>query len=80
MKTVVVTQEMIDVESDSFFNGLVGCKPGDKAVYSDELLTGVDWDLHEPEPVGREKIEIWLDSPGSKEQEILFKKALTLIS
>jgi|GEM_PF-5406287 hypothetical protein len=80
MEIVTLTQEMIDDETNSFFGGLAGCKAGDKAVRSDELIPWVDWDLHAPYLIGREKLESWLEAPDSAAAEMAYKKALTLLS
>jgi hypothetical protein len=40
----------------------------------------VDWDLHAPYLIGREKLESWLEAPDSAAAEMAYKKALTLLS
>jgi hypothetical protein len=80
MEVVTLTQEMIDEESETFVDGLMGCKTGDKAVRSDELLPWVDWSLHDPGLIGRDKLEYWLIDPVSDRMEQACKRAIALLS
>ena len=77
MEIVILTQEMIELEKDTWCDPLQGCRPGDRAVWSEALPSMSDL---EPFLVGLTRLLVWLEQEEEEEKKKKIREVIVVLA